>query len=48
MTARNACGSTMIHRVWVKLSPMARAASAWPSGTVLIPDRSTSQTNADV
>ena len=48
MTARKACGSTTIRSVWVKLSPIERAASAWPNGTVLTPDRRTSQTNADV
>ena len=31
-----------------KVSPMARAASAWPSGTALMPERKASQTNAEV
>ena len=46
--ARNAWGST----TWVitppKGSPIARAASAWPSGTALMPERSASQTKAEV
>ncbi len=46
--ARNACGST----TWVITPPngrpIARAASAWPSGTALTPERSASQTNAEV
>ena len=32
----------------MKFRPRARAASAWPSGTVLMPERSASQTNAAV
>ena len=35
-------------RVWLKVKPSARDASACPTGTVLIPDRTTSQTNAAV
>ena len=34
--------------VWPNVRPSARAASAWPSGTVLMPERTTSQTNAEV
>ena len=48
ITARPACGRTMIRRVCAKVSPIARAASAWPAGTVLMPERSASQTNAAV
>ena len=43
---RKACGSTTSRRLWVKVSPTDRAASAWPVGTVLMPLRSDSQTNA--
>ena len=46
--ARTACGSTTLRITSVKGSPMARAASAWPTGTALIPDRIASQTKADV
>ena len=46
--ARNACGSTTRRSIWVKVMPMARAASAWPGGTVLMPERTASQTNAAV
>ena len=35
-------------RVWPKVKPSARDASACPTGTVFTPDRTTSQTNADV
>ena len=38
-TARTAWGSTISVRVWVNPKPRARAASAWPSGTVLMPPR---------
>ena len=48
MTERNACGSTTSRSVCAKVSPIARAASAWPSGTVLMPDRIASQTKAEV
>ena len=38
--------------IWVadcmKFNPSARQASAWPSGTVLMPDRSDSHTKAAV
>ena len=47
-TERTACGSTTWVSVWPKVSPSARAASAWPSGTVLMPERTTSQMNAEV
>ena len=46
--ARNACGSTTWLITPANGSPMARAASAWPSGTALTPERSASQTNVDV
>ena len=34
--------------VWVKPRPMDRAASAWPSGMELTPDRSASHTKVEV
>ena len=46
--ARNACGSTTCRIVPPKGRPIARAASAWPSGTALTPERSASQTKHDV
>ena len=45
---RNAWGSTTSETVWPKPSPMLRAASAWPTGTPLMPERSASATNGDV
>ncbi|SLJ82969.1 Uncharacterised protein [Mycobacteroides abscessus subsp. abscessus] len=48
ITDRNACGSTTSRRFWLKLKPSERPASDWPSGTVLMPERSDSQTNAAV
>ena len=45
---RNAWGRTTWRSDWVKVRPIARAASAWPAGTELMPARSASQTNADV
>ena len=45
---RNACGSTTRLTVWPKPSPTLRAASACPTGTPLMPDRSASATNGDV
>ena len=45
---RNAWGSTISRMVWLKVRPIARAASAWPAGTALMPDRSASHTNAEV
>jgi hypothetical protein len=47
-TVRNACGSTMVVRVCRKSRPSARAASACPGGTELMPERSASETNAAV
>ena len=47
-TVRSACGSTTWARDWVKVSPIERAASAWPGDTALMPDRIASQTNAGV
>ena len=47
-TDRMAWGSTTDVRVWVKPKPSARDASACPTGTVLIPERITSQLNAEV
>lgn len=48
MTDRNACGSTTIDSVWLNVMPRLRAASPCPLGTVLMPDRSASQMNAEV
>lgn len=45
---RNACGSTTSVTVWPKPRPMLRAASAWPTGTPLIPERNASATNGEV
>ena len=45
ITARKACGSRMIRRFWLNVSPSDRAASAWPSGTVFTPERTVSHTN---
>ena len=47
-TARTACGRITSVRLCPKPNPRARAASAWPAGTVVIPDRTVSQTNAAV
>ena len=33
---------------WPNVSPIARAASAWPADTELMPERTASQTNAEV
>ena len=41
---RKACGSTIVVMVGRKLRPIARAASACPWGTVLIPLRNASAT----
>ena len=46
--ARNACGSTTCVMVPPNVRPMARAASACPSGTALMPERIASATNVDV
>ena len=46
--ARNACGSTTFVITPVNGSPMARAASAWPRGTALMPDRIASHTKVEV
>ena len=46
MEPRNACGRRTSRRVWAKVRPIARAASAWPAGMVLTPLRRASQTNA--
>jgi hypothetical protein len=48
ITARKACGSKMIRRFWPNVSPRERAASAWPMGMVLTPERTDSQTNEAV
>ena len=47
-TLRSACGSTTRRSVPTGPSPIARAASAWPMPTLLIPERTASQTNAEV
>ena len=47
-TVRSAWGSTTAPRVCWNVSPTARAASAWPGGTELMPERTASQTNAAV
>ena len=44
MTERVACGSTTSLITWPNVRPSARAASAWPTGTVLMPDRMVSAT----
>ena len=46
--ARSACGSTTSRSTWLNVMPSARAASACPAGTVLMPERTASQTNAAV
>jgi hypothetical protein len=43
---RKACGRRTCESDWVKVSPIERAASACPAGTVLTPLRSASQTKA--
>ena len=48
ITARIACGSTTMPSTWVNVRPIALAASAWPGGTVLMPDRIASQTKVEV
>ena len=39
MTVRNAWGSTISRSDWPNVRPIARAASAWPGVTPLIPER---------
>ena len=46
--ARNGLRQHHLRITPVNGSPMARAASAWPSGTALTPERSASHTNAEV
>ena len=46
--ARNAWGSTTWRMTPAKVQADARAASAWPSGTALMPERIASQTNVEV
>lgn len=48
ITERVACGRTTSRRVCGNDMPIERAASAWPSGTVLMPERTASQTNDEV
>ena len=46
-TVRKACGSTTSVRTWREASgPSARPASPWPTPTLLMPERSASQTKA--
>ena len=45
-TVRSAWGSTTCRRVCGKVSPIERAASAWPMPTELMPERTASQKNA--
>ena len=45
-TVRKACGSTMCRSVWANVSPIDRAASAWPTPTELMPERTASQKKA--
>ena len=47
-TLRRACGRTTWLIVWVKVRPIARAASACPTPTLFTPDRTASQTKAAV
>ena len=47
-TLRSAWGSTTNRSDWPNVSPMARAASAWPAETALMPLRTASQTKAAV
>ena len=48
MTVRNAWGRITVPRLWPNVIPIDRAASAWPVATLLMPDRTASQTNAAV
>jgi urease alpha subunit len=45
-TVRKAWGRTTSRSDWVKVRPMERAASAWPTPTALMPDRTASQKKA--
>ena len=45
---RKACGRMISVADCMKPKPSARAASAWPIGTVLMPERRDSHTNAAV
>ena len=48
MTVRTACGRTTRREGLTEARPMARAASAWPTGTALMPERIASAKNGDV
>ncbi len=48
ITDRRACGMTTLPNDWPNVRPTARAASACPAGTALMPDLTASQTNAAV
>src|SRR4029453_15885805 len=45
-TVRKAWGRTTSRSDWVKVRPMERAASAWPTPTALMPDRTAPQKKA--
>ena len=47
-TARKDCGRITWRIESPKVMPIARAASAWPRGTALMPERTASQTKAEV
>ena len=47
-TVRSACGNTTMRSVCGNVRPIARAASAWPRLTALMPDRTVSPMNAPV
>ncbi len=48
MTVRTACGRITDPSVCENVSPMLRAASAWPTGTLLMPERIASAKNGAV
>ena len=48
IAVRNACGSTTRERFWVNDMPRDRAASACPTPTELMPERTASATKAEV
>ena len=48
ITVRRACGRMIRRSTWLNFMPMLRAASAWPAGTLLTPERTASQMKAEV
>ena len=48
ITVRRACGRMMRESTWLNFMPMLRAASAWPTGTLLTPERTASAMKAEV